>query len=355
MSERSRVLHIGPDPALGGGMAASVRGLLASPLAERYRLDIVPSYRGPQPLPRLGVFLLALLRLIAWSLRGRGRIVHIHVTVRGSAYRKSVFVLLAKALRRRVVLHVHGGPAEIAAFRADCGRFGLALISRAIDAADAVLAVSAASIEALREAGVTAAVEVVPNVPPVLPRFERGEPATEEVTAAYLGGFFTPAKGGDVLIEALAQALPREPRLRVVLAGPGEPLPAAIELLAREPAVEWIGWLEDEAKDALLREAEIFVMSSRSEGQPIALLEAMAYGMAIVSTDVGGVPETVKDGEEGLLVPPEEPGDLAEALCRLTADPGLRGRFGAAARSRVERIDEVEVVGRLDALYASLT
>ncbi len=354
MRERPRVLHMGPDPAIGGGMAASLRGLLASPLAESYELDVVPTYRGPRALPRLAIFCLAMARLVTWSLRGHGRIVHIHVTVRGSAYRKSILTLLAKALRRRVVLHVHAGPAEIADFRAACGRPGLSLVKRAVDAADAVLAVSAASAQAMERAGATVAIGVVPNVPPVLPRFTRGAPATDDVTVVYLGGFFTPAKGGDILVDSLALALPREPRLRVALAGPGDPPAAALDLIAREPAVEWIGWLEDEAKDALLRRAEMFVMSSRSEGQPIALLEAMAYGMAIVATDVGGVGETLTDGEEGLLVPAEDPGALAEALCRLAADPALRGRFGAAARSRVERIDAVEVVGRLDALYASL-
>ena len=118
MPERPRVLQMGPDPAIGGGMAAALRGLLGSPLGERYQLDVVPTYRGtPTPLaPRSRSSAGALLRLIAWSLRGRGRIVHVHATVRGSMYRKSVCVLVAKALRRRVVFHVHSGAGDIAAF-----------------------------------------------------------------------------------------------------------------------------------------------------------------------------------------------------------------------------------------------
>jgi glycosyltransferase involved in cell wall biosynthesis len=353
-SRRPRVLHMGPDPGIGGGMAAALRGLLASPLAERYRLEVVPTYRGPRPLSRLAVFALALARLAAWSLRGRGRIVHVHATVRGSLYRKSVCVLLARALRRRVVLHVHSGAGDIAAFRKGRGRPSLALFAAAFAAADAVLAVSAASEKALGEAYGLERTQVVPNAAPLVsppPRRDEGEGPGHLV---YLGGFANPAKGGDVLLEALPAALAREPGLRVTLAGPGELPPAGRELVDRQPGVEWAGWLDEEGKDALLREAESFVMSSRSEGMPMALLEAMAYEMAVVTTDAGGIPEIVAADETGLLVPREDAEALADGIVRLAADPALRSRLAAAARRRVEALDAVEVAGRLDSLYASL-
>jgi len=354
MPERPRVLQMGPDPAIGGGMAAALRGLLASPLAQRYRLEVVPTYRGAQALGRLGIYCLGLARLALWSLRGRGRIVHIHATVRGSAYRKAVCVLVAKVLCRRVVLQVHSGAGDIAAFRSGLGRPSLALLRASFAAADAVLAVSAASAAALREAGVGADVEVVPNAAPVVAPFERSERPDGEVRIAYLGGFANRAKGSDVLIEALAEAMHAAPRARVTLAGPGEPPAAALALLAAEPRLEWAGWLDAEAKDELLREAEIFVMPSRSEGLPMALLEAMAYGMAVIATAVGGIPELVEDDGDGVLVPAEDPAALVSALGRLLADPALRRRLGQAARQRVARLDAVEVAGRLEAIYAEL-
>jgi glycosyltransferase involved in cell wall biosynthesis len=355
MPERPRVLQMGPDPAIGGGMAAAMRGLLASPLAERYELEVAPTYRGPEKLRGLAVYCLALGRLLAWSLRGRGRIVHVHATVRGSTYRKSACVLLAKALRRRVVLHVHSGAGDIAVFAGSRGRFSLALFRAGFAAADAVLAVSGASAEALERAYGVSGIEVVPNAPPLVPFFRREEPTGEPgAHVAYLGGFANAAKGGDTMVAALELALAREPRLRVTLAGPGELPPAGSELIARNPSVSWVGWLEPHEKDELLRAAQIFAMSSRSEGLPMALLEAMAYGMAIVATDVGGIPEVLDSGEEGLLVAPEDPEQFAGALCRLAADPTLRERLAQGARQRVKRLDAVEVADRLDALYASL-
>lgn len=356
MPERPRVLQVGIDPAFGGGMAAAVTALLESPLAGRYELDSVYTYSRADPLGRLLVFLRALGGIAAWSLRRRGRVVHVHATIRGSAYRKSVCVLLAKTLRRRVVVQVHSGPGDIGAFRAGLGRPSLALFRAALGAADAVLTVSEASAAALTAAGVRGEVGVVPNPAPPAPELTRVQ-GRGEVEIAYLGGFANPAKGGDVLVAALAGLLGGggEEKLKVTLAGPGEPPGAAGKLCEGSQGIEWAGWLDPAAKDELLRRAPVLVMPSRSEGLPMALLEGMAYGMAIVATAVGGIPEVLADGAEGLLVPPEDPAALAAALRRLAADPGLRTRLGAAARARAERLDADDVAARLEVLYRRLS
>ena len=149
--------------------------------------------------------------------------------MRGSTYRKAVCVLLAKALRRRVVLHVHSGPGDVATFRAGSGRPSLALLRRAFARADVVLAVSAASAEALRGGfGVRGEIEVVPNAAPPPADFERAEPAGGRgPRSLYLGGFANPVKGGEVLVEALTAARPRSRGCGSSLAGPGRAAGAA--------------------------------------------------------------------------------------------------------------------------------
>lgn len=348
-ADRPRILHLGPD--VRGGMTAVMRGLLSSPLGERYRLEMVATHRGPGTARRLGVFMGALGRLTWWSLRGRGRIVHIHATVRGSMYRKALCVLLAKALRRRVILHLHSGPGDIASTRQRLGPLSVALFGAMFRLADLVLAVSAASAAALQAGYGVEGIVVVPNAAP-----QPAEPLArrpgESADAFFLGGFANPVKGGEELLAALS--LPQARELRMVLAGPGELPERARRLQADGRAIEWRGWLEDEEKEQLLREAGIFVLPSTSEGLPMALLEAMAYELAIVATDVGGVPDVLSDGEDAIVVPPGDPGALADGLARLAADEGLRHRLAAAAAARARRLSAEQVTDRLDRAYREL-
>jgi len=350
---REHVLQMGPDPAIGGGMAAVLRELLNSPLADAYELDLDPTYRSPSALDRVTTFPAALARLVAWSAHGRRhRLVHIHATVRGSAYRKALCVVLAKALGRKVVLQFHSGAGDIDFFGAGLRPSVKAFFRFAFARADVALAVSGASAAALRRTYGPQAVEVVPNPapsvdPPAAPREKEGTQVL-----AYLGGFANAAKGGDVLLEALALLSPDLP-LEVVLAGPGEPDPAGAALIESDPRLTWIGWLGPDEKDALLRRATAFVIPSRSEGLPMALLEAMAYALPIVATAVGGMPEVVEDGTEALLVEPE-PAAIAAAVERLLADSDLRQRLSAAADAHARELGPEVIARRLASIYEAL-
>jgi glycosyltransferase involved in cell wall biosynthesis len=345
---RPRVLHIGPD--VPGGMIAVMRGLLASSLAERYRLEFLATHRGAGARRRLAVFAAALWRLAWWSLRRRGKIVHVHSTVRGSMYRKALVVLVAWALGRRVVLHIHSGPGDVASFRARMSGLRARALRLSLQRADAVLAVSSASAAELGRAFGLAGIEVVPNAAPPV----SASPASrrEAAVAVFLGGFANPVKGGTTMLEALERIEPG--RLKLVLAGPGEPPGAGRELLGSRPDVEWRGWLEGEERDRVMAAASIFVLASSSEGLPMALLEAMSMGLAIAATEVGGVPDVVVDGVEALIVSPRDPGALAAAIESLAADPELRGRLGEAAQARAAGIGADHVAARIDALYQQL-
>lgn len=141
-------------------------------------------------------------------------------------------------------------------------------------------------------------------------------------------------KDFSTLVRALAR-LDDVPH-RALVAGDGpdrEALEAEIAELG--VAVELPGERRDVPE--LLAGADAFVLSSRSEGLPISILEAMSAGLPVVASAVGGVPELVVDGETGLLVPPGDPEALADALGRLLGDAELRRRLGAAGRERAER------------------
>jgi sugar transferase (PEP-CTERM/EpsH1 system associated) len=148
----------------------------------------------------------------------------------------------------------------------------------------------------------------------------------------------SPEKDLANLIQAVAIAGRHDPSLRVEVAGDG---PCRAELghlvgaLGLEGRVSFLGEVRDVA--GLLAHGALFVLPSRSEGISLTLLEAMACGLPVVATRVGGTPEVVRDGQSGLLVSARDPEALAEAILRLRRDPEEARRMGEAGRRRVER------------------
>ncbi|MEM7349860.1 MAG: glycosyltransferase, partial [Acidobacteriota bacterium] len=169
-------------------------------------------------------------------------------------------------------------------------------------------------------------------------------------------GRLTDTKGFEHLLAAAAEARANGIRLEVVLVGDGprhEALTAEARRLGIGSAVHFLGRRGD--PDCIYPALDLFVLSSLREGSPNVLLEAMACGIAAIATRVGGVPELIDDGDQGLLIPPGDPKVLATALQRLATDPALRHRLGQAARERVERELTVErMVEKHEALYEGL-
>jgi glycosyltransferase involved in cell wall biosynthesis len=137
-------------------------------------------------------------------------------------------------------------------------------------------------------------------------------------------------------IEAVRLALRRDPGLRLLVAGDGSERPAIEAALAElGGAARYLGHREDPME--LLDASDMLLHSSSTEAFPTAMVEAMAASVPIVAIGVGGIPEVVRDGENGLLIdPPGTPEALATAIGELIADDGMRRRLGAAGRRRYE-------------------
>jgi glycosyltransferase involved in cell wall biosynthesis len=156
-----------------------------------------------------------------------------------------------------------------------------------------------------------------------------------------------PKKGFDVLIEAAALLRDRGVDLHVVLAGePGSDdgrLAALIDARGLKDRVEVVGTLSQHELLALYRRSSLFALACRvvddgdRDGIPNVLVEAMAAGLAVVSTTVSGIPELVRDGENGVLVAPEDPEALAEAIASLATDRARASRIAAAGRATIAR------------------
>lgn len=200
-------------------------------------------------------------------------------------------------------------------------------------------------------------VRVLPN-PVDVQMWSSAEPDTsfrENVGAGPNDILFTfvgrlgPVKGLDVLCEAVG-LIGEDVNLRVAIIGPGDRHQFDSHL-TRPDRITFAGPVEHHDLAGLLKASDAFVLPSRWEGLPIVILEAMAAGLPVVATDVGGVAEAVEDGVTGIVVPAEDPDALALALERLAQSPQQRAEMGHNARQRAERFDLRVVAERLSDIY----
>lgn len=163
----------------------------------------------------------------------------------------------------------------------------------------------------------------------------RDEAATGERSGPLVGTLANlyPTKGLDHLVTAMVAVRKEAPAARLVVVGDGPERPR-LEALVRarglDQSVSFPGAMSDPWR--LLSSLDVFVLSSVKEGLPFALIEAMAAGLPIVTTRVGGIPEVLVDGQSALLVPPGDPTALSQGICRLVQNPQVAAALGAEAR-----------------------
>jgi sugar transferase (PEP-CTERM/EpsH1 system associated) len=170
-------------------------------------------------------------------------------------------------------------------------------------------------------------------------------------------GRLEPIKDQLALARAFVNLVGRRPEvrrfLRLVIIGTGSLQPAIEQILVASETRD-LAWLPGEHSDvaALLPALDVFVLPSQAEGISNTILEAMACGLPVVATAVGGNPELVSAGETGVLVPPNNPEFLADAILPLASDRDARMRMGLAARARaVARFSLAEMIRRYTSLY----
>jgi len=348
---RARVVYVGPGERCRGGIASVIGAYRQSGLWGRYDCRWLATMDDRNGLRKVLAFLGALVRSV--PMLARADIVHVHTASRTSFYRKSVFVRLAKLLGKRVVLQVHGG--GFAGFVAGQRRLGRWMTRRLLGVCDAVLVLSESKGRELREVLGGVESEIMPNPsPPVVASVEGQDKSGGTV---FFAGWIEEHKGVFDLLEAFAAVTERVPEARLVVAGKGQIKAAAARAAALGIGkhVTFPGWLGGEALARAYAEAAVFCLPSYVEGLPMSILEAMSYGTAVVASRVGGIPDVISDGLNGLLVEPGQVGALADALVGVLQDGRRREELGCAAKRTVAADYSLEAVSeQLGRLYERL-
>lgn len=278
----------------------------------------------------------------------RPDVVHVH-----GAGPNAVYVAALRGLiRAPIVFSAHGelrNDAHGALARARALRWALQSLLRH---AAAVIAPSQVVLDELgEELELVAPATVLPNAVD-LSEFEVARPSDEGYI--FTAGRLVHQKGVDLLLRAYAQARVSLGGRRLIVAGDGPERPALVRLaadLGLDGDVSFVGSVGRERLAELMCGADAFAFPSRQEAFGIALLEAMAAGTPAVATRVGGIPEFARDGENALLVAPEDADGLAAALVRLTGDPELGGRLAAGGRAQAAQLSWSRVVPLYEEIY----
>lgn len=339
MTRPLRVLTIGPAPAgpdSRGGMA-SVMTLLAEHPADDVEIRVVPTFVDGSVLRRLWVGVRGMLFSSWLVLVGRVDVLHVHLAHGGSVVRKSLPLTVARLRGVATVVHAHSY--DFTGWLDGLPSVAQRVVRRAL-AADRWIVLGSSHVEAFApRLQMPVDRVVVLHNPAVLPGFSgplREHDPLDPVVIVSLGRLGH--RKGSFEVVAAAATLPEDvrARVRIVLAGDGDrdDVENAVAEAGVGDVVEIRSWLDPAQRDALMNEAEVFILPSHDEGLPMALLESMAAGLAPIVSPVGGIPNVVTDGQEGLIVQPGDVEGIAKAIRRVVDDPDLRLRLRETARER---------------------
>jgi glycosyltransferase involved in cell wall biosynthesis len=358
-----RVLMLGAGLDVKGGISTVERLILAHAVPEvqiTHVATFTSTFSGGTAVSNLSVFVRALGTLVRSAVTNSIDVFHIHFSVRGDTVRAWILALAALTLGKPFILHAHGGayreyfaslPSVSRKMATEifsrCARL-IALSNEWRDFYLLIFRLRPEQLVVLRNP-----VELPPAIP-----VRRGR---EAVTFVFLGVIgrtsLAQDKGAFDLIRAFARLPTKDkPSARLILAGSGD-LDGArnlIESLSLEKSVTVRSWVGPDERDQLLSKGDVFVLPSHYEGLPMSMLEAMAWGLPVIVTPVGGIPEIVADGIQGLFVQPGNVDQISRAMNELLTDEERRISCGASARRAVEDLRVSDYAHSLSRTYKSL-
>lgn len=276
------------------------------------------------------------------------RIVHIHTASYNSFKRSALFISLARFFKRKVVIHIHGGGFK------EYYEKNTSFVHKNLLKCDTIIALTEYWKEFFEGLGFENVI-VVPNVVDS-PTIQERKCDDGKTHILYLG-LITKAKGIFDLIDTIyehKEDLKGNIVLHIGGNGETETLKKMIGDYSLQDIVLFEGWVSGEKKIELLNNADIFILPSYTEGLPISILEAMSYRLPVISTPVGGIPEVIEDGKNGILFTPGDKEALYRAIEKLYTDKEQRKSMGELSYSKVQSYFPDNVSEKLENIYKEL-
>lgn len=346
-------LMIGTDRTGQGGISSVVSVLERDGFLQRQNIAYLASHIDGTRWKKLSKAIETFFSVILICTVSRPSIVHAHAASRASFMRKSIFLGMARAFGCKTIFHLHGGEFHHFA-ESEAGFAKRWWIRRTLQKSTKVIALSGSWAEFLGRYAPASDICIVPNA---VQFNESAQTIQEESGRILFLGRPEKEKGIFELLSAVDLIKDDFPELKLAIAGDGDL--AAIQRHVDEKGigqfVEILGWIDSDQRAVELARATLFALPSYNEGLPMAMLEAMSAGKAIVVTPVGGIPETVTDSFNGLFVPPADATALSSAIKKLLTDETLRTTLGRNARQTIKSGYSTQTaLEKLTAVYAEL-
>lgn len=298
-----KVCMVVPNSMVKGGIAAVVNGYRDSRLEKDYNIIYVESYMDGGKLTKLLKGISGYFHFTKVLLIDKPDVVHIHSSFGASFYRKVPFIYMATWAKKPIINHIHG--ADFDEFYVKASEKKKQRIKKVYGKCSVLIALSEEWKERLSQIVPVEKISIIENYSIL------HEDALEERlnrpcnnTVLFLGELGR-RKGCYDIPYVVEKVLKENSEARFVLGGSGSPEDeAAIKKICDDKGISdrviFPGWVRGEQKDRLLREADVFFLPSYNEGMPMSVLDAMGYGLPVVSTNVGGIPKIVHDGKNGV-------------------------------------------------------
>ncbi len=340
-----KVLMIGPARSVHGGVSAVVNNYYAAGLDQQIKLKYIATMVDGSKMRKLIQAMFAYITFL-FALPSY-HILHVNMAADASCYRKKIFIDTAWLFRKKIIIHEHGGDFE-GFYYERCSEKQRTNIKKSLNRANIFLVLSESWKKFFSEIVDEDKIHVLQNGI-VIPTKVKQDYSSHKVL--FLGRLCK-EKGIGELLEAVPVIQKQIQDFKLILGGVWEEGNEALKEKARalSETVLCPGWISEKEREALFQECSIFVLPTWFEGQPISLLEAMAAGMCVAASAVGGIPQIMGKESDvtGILLPPKDADTLADELIKLLKDEEQRRKMGQNARIRI--INNYDVNRNVEAL-----
>lgn len=333
------IIMLGPGLEVKGGISRNEK-LFIDYAPPEVKISHISTKEDGSIFLKIRVFLSALVKLVWKLIWSKIDLVHIHGSHRGSAFRQAILTLLVLIFRKPIILQTHASEFHI--FYANLASIWQKLLAWAFSQCDRFIVLSQSWQEFYTNKLGLAPEQVTLLYNPVEVPSQVSPPTNTNPLKFLFLGRIGERKGTFDLIKAFARLSEGEKtKSQLIMAGDGEVEVARdlVESLDIAEQTSFPGWIDTEERDRLLDQGNVFVLPSYNEGLPLSMLEAMAWGLPVIVTPVGGIAEIINDGENGLLVEPSNVEQLSNAMKSLITNEDLRVSLGVKARKSVAPLD----------------